>query len=392
MSANTAGGSDTTLLDQFAKLGVPQALQQALIKQGISVPTPIQDTAIPLILSGKEIYLHAETGTGKTLAFLVPLFVQTDPLLPYIQAVIIAPTHELALQIQKQSLDLAQNSGLPIRTLLLIGGTAKDRQIEKLKKKPHIVVGSPGRIAELIAEGRLKTHKVKSIVVDEADRLLCDENITDIRAIIKAAPSSRQLLFASATQKTESDEILQALSPNLEVVSTGSMPVNPLIEHYFIVCEERDKPDVMRSMLHAFAPTRALIFVHRNETAEIVSAKLAHHKLAVADLHGAYDKEDRKLAMEQIRSGKVIALIASDVAARGLDIKGVSHVFNLDAPSDSKAYLHRVGRTGRAGAKGVAVTVLTEQQLRLVRRFEEDLGISFKETYLRKGEVHIEQS
>jgi superfamily II DNA/RNA helicase len=163
--------------------------------------------------------------------------------------------------------------------------------------------------------------------------------------------------------------------------------INQNIRHFFTVCEERDKPDILRSALHAFRADRALIFVHRNETAERLAGKLAHHKVAVADLHGAYSKEDRKRAMDDFRGGKVRALIASDVAARGLDIKGVTHVFNYDVPSESKAYLHRVGRTARAGASGVAVSILTAQQGRILERLEQELGITMTEFYLRSGEV-----
>jgi superfamily II DNA/RNA helicase len=155
------------------------------------------------------------------------------------------------------------------------------------------------------------------------------------------------------------------------------------------VCEERDKATVLRRLLHALRPERALVFVHRNETAEIVSAKLAHHGIPVANLHAAADKRDRKQAMDDFRSGRVPVLIASDVGARGLDITGITHVINLDVPAQSNAYLHRVGRTARAGAKGHAVTLMTEAEVRLVRRFERELGIVLTRVSLREGRVVI---
>jgi superfamily II DNA/RNA helicase len=171
------------------------------------------------------------------------------------------------------------------------------------------------------------------------------------------------------------------------MLRAGAAPVNENIEHFYLVCEGRDKPEVLRKLLHALRPERAMVFVHRNETAENVAAKLAHHQILVADLHAASYKRDRKKAMDEFRSAQVHVLIVSDVAARGLDIKGVTHVFNLDVPTQSKAYLHRVGRTARAGAKGQAVTLMTGDEVRLVRRYENELGIVMHHVRMREGRV-----
>ncbi len=375
----------------FAELGFKTELLTALAKQSITEPTAIQIAAAPVLLEKRDAYLQAETGTGKTLAYLLPLYSKIDPKIENAQVIVVAPTHELAIQIQRQCTDLSQLSGLPIRVILLIGGTSVDRQKDKLKKKPHIVIGSSGRIRDLIEDGKLKAHTVKTIVVDEADRMLTAESLGDLRAIIKASAKDRNLVFVSATEHAAAAEVITALAPNMVRVKTGATPVNANIDHLYLVCEERDKPELVRKLLHALTPKRSIVFVHRNEDAELVAEKLAHHKMNVVDLHGALEKEDRKAAMDQIRSGDADVLIASDVAARGLDIKGVTHVFNLDVPSDSDAYLHRVGRTGRAGAKGVAVSLLNEQQLRLVNRFRKDLGINLIEVYLRGGDVYAVQ-
>ena len=336
----------------FSDIGVKPDLIAALAKQKITEPTPIQTVAYPVLLEGKDAYLNAETGTGKTLAYLLPLFCRIDPKLAATQLMVVVPTHELALQIQRQCCDLAQNAAWPIHTLLLIGGTVIDRQIEKLKKKPQIVVGSPGRIRELIQLGKLKAHQIKTLVIDEADRLLLEESLPAIRELLHVLPRDRQMVFVSATEQAESRSVIASLSPNLVSLQTAETPVNPNIEHFYVVCEERDKPDVLRSLLHAMNPERAIVFVHRTETAEIVAAKLAYHHISVAQLHGAFGKEDRKQAMDDFRSGRAAVMIASDIAARGLDIPGVTHIFNLDVPTLSKAYLHRVGRTARAGALG----------------------------------------
>jgi superfamily II DNA/RNA helicase len=371
----------------FTDLLLPTELIAALAKQQISDPTPIQSAAMPVLMAGKDAYLNAETGTGKTLAYLLPLFTRIDPAKAGTQVVIVAPTHELAIQIHRQSCDLAQNAGRAIRSVLLIGGTATDRQIEKLKAKPHVVVGSPGRIVELIERGKLKMLHIRSIVIDEADRLLHDESLHWIQKIVSVAPPTRQLIFASATIESQTRQVMETLSPAAEMLCPGTVAVNENIEHLYLVCEERDKPDVLRKLLHAFDVPRSIVFVHRNDVAERVAAKLAHHKLVVADLNAELNKLDRKQAMDGIRSGAIRIMIASDLAARGLNILGVTHVFNLDVPTMSKAYLHRVGRTARAGAKGTAISLVTEIEARLIRRYEQELGITIQCVRIRDGRV-----
>jgi ATP-dependent RNA helicase DeaD len=371
----------------FTDLLLPTDLIAGLAKQQISDPTPIQSAAIPLLMAGKDAYLNAETGTGKTLAYLLPLFARMDHALAATQVVVVAPTHELAIQIHRQSCDLAQNAGRAIRSVLLIGGTATARQIEKLKGKPQVVVGSPGRIVELIERGKLKMQHIRGIVVDEADRLLHEESLTWIQKIVRQAPAARQLIFASATIEPQTRDVMAALSPEAVVLRPGAEAVNENIQHLYLVCEERDKPEVLRKLLHAFDVPRAIVFVHRNDVAERVAAKLAHHKLAVADLNAELDKMERKRAMDGIRSDTVRIVIASDLAARGLNIPGVTHIFNLDVPTMSNAYLHRVGRTGRAGAQGMAISLLTEIEARLVRRYEQELGIVMQCVRVRDGHV-----
>jgi superfamily II DNA/RNA helicase len=371
----------------FTDLQLPPDLIAALSKQQISEPTPVQSAALPVLLAGKDAYLNAETGTGKTLAYLLPLMARIDPAQVGTQVVIVAPTHELSIQIHRQSCDLASNSGRAIRSVLLIGGTATARQIDKLKSKPHVVVGSPGRIVELIERGKLKTASLRAIVVDEADRLLQDESLNWIQKIISLAPPARQLIFASATIEAQTREVLTTLSPEAVTLSPGTAAVNENIQHLYLICEERDKPDMLRKLLHAFDVPRSIVFVHRNEVAERVAAKLAHHKLAVADLSAGLDKLDRKHAMDGIRSGAINIMIASDLAARGLNIPAVTHVFNLDVPTMSNAYLHRVGRTARAGAQGTAISLLTEIEARLVRRYEEELGIVMQRIKVRDGHI-----
>ncbi|MEI6646364.1 MAG: DEAD/DEAH box helicase [bacterium] len=371
----------------FTEIGVPDDLVAALAKQAITEPMPIQTVAYPVLTAGKDAYLCAETGTGKTLAYLLPLLGRLDLALSATQLAVIAPTHELALQIQRQCIELAKNANRPVRTLLLVGGTLIERQVEKLKTKPHVVIGSPGRIRELIQLRKLKAHLIKCVVIDEADRLLADEGEPMIRALLHVMQRDRQMVYVSATEQPQSAATIAAISPTLVMLRTTGMPINANIEHLGLICEERDKPDVLRSLLHALSSGRVMVFVHRTETAENVAAKLAHHKINVAQLHAAVDKQDRQQAMEAFRSGRANVLIASDVAARGLDIPDVTHVVNLDVPTLSKAYLHRVGRTARAGASGVAISFFTKEETQLARRFEQEMGIVIHRARLREGKL-----
>jgi superfamily II DNA/RNA helicase len=371
----------------FEQFGLAPALLVGLEKQNFIEPTPVQVQAVPVVQAGSDTYINAETGSGKTLAYLIPLFQVLKCELRAAQVLILAPTQELAIQIHRVTCDLAQHSGMDIRSASLIGGAAIDRQLEKLKKKPQVIVGTPGRILELLERGKLKLSEIKTLVIEEADRLLADESLEAVQKVIRACPGRRQLVFVSATEQPKSKEVMEQLSPGLVRLHAEDVVVNPNIEHFYVVVDQRDKADTIRKLVHATKTKKAIVFTHRNETAENLAARLEHHKVAVADLHGTYDKEVRKQAMQNFRSGKATVMIASDVAARGLDISGITHVFNLDIPSKGKDYLHRVGRTGRAGTQGVAVSVVVRSEVRLVKQFERDFGISMREVILREGQM-----
>lgn len=371
----------------FAELGLPPELLSALARQKITEPTAIQVAALPLLLAGKDAYLSAPTGTGKTLAYLLPVFCHLAPAEAATQAIIVAPTHELAIQIQRQCGELAVNAGWAIRSLLLVGGTSMERQIEKLKKKPHVVIGTLGRIHDLLDMGKLKVRGLRALVIDEADRTWVPENLPALRALISAAPAGRQLIFASATPPEAGTTAFAAVAPSLVVVRAGEEPVNENIEHFYLVCEERDKFTVLRKLLHALRPERAIVFVNQTGSAEDVADRLAHHQVPAGALDATGHKFSRKQAMEDFRSGRVPVLVASDVGARGLDIAGVTHVINLDAPGQSMAYLHRVGRSARGAGSGQAVTLVTDEELRLIRRYEGELGILVQAMRLREGRM-----
>ena len=369
----------------FSDLEISPVFVTALGVDKITEPTPIQAKAIPALLAGKNAYLSSETGTGKTLAYLLPLFAHIDPVQRALQAIVVVPSHELAVQICDLGRALAQNANAEIRLLALIGGTSLKRQVEKLKNKPHMVVGTPGRIKELIDLRKVRPHTVETVVIDEADRLLMRENLAAIDRIIKSTLPQRQLVFVSATKQAESSQQAEVLAPDLVQIDAGPNRINPAIEHAYIECQKRDKPVVLRKLLHALRPERAIVFLHKNDNTEELTAKLLHHKISAVDLHGSQDNSRRRTAISDFRRAAANVLVASDIAARGLDIRGVSHVVNYDIPTRSKDYLHRVGRTSRAGSQGYAVSLMAPPELRLVARYEKELGIAVRAASLQRG-------
>ncbi|MDA0333764.1 MAG: DEAD/DEAH box helicase [bacterium] len=369
----------------FDGLGLNPTWVAALADQAISQPTEIQQQAIPVVLQGKDTYISAETGTGKTLAYLLPLLERLDASSRNLQVVILAPTLELALQIHEQVRALTTAAGSDIRSQALIGGVSFKRQLEQLKAKPHLIAGTPERVLELISSRKLKMHEVRCVVIDEADRLLVDQIRETVESVIRSAPSRRQLVFVSATQQAQTSGNVRTLAPDLLMVDTGGDKVSATIEHLFVIVEQRKKPEMLRRLIHATQPERALVFVHRNTRAEELADKLGFHDLRAVWIHGAADRMERKQAMEAFRRGDARVLISSDLAARGLDLPGVTHVFNLDPPTQSQDYLHRAGRTGRAAAAGCSILLLDPQEQRLVSRYTRDLGIELQAVRLAGG-------
>ena len=368
----------------FDSLGLPPALVQALGARGLDAPLPIQTAALPVLMAGKSAMLVSRTGSGKTLAYLLPILTGIDAESQHVQAVVLAPTHELAMQITRVATELSREAGLGVRVLALIGGAAASRQIEGLKKKPHLVIGSAGRMTHLMELGKLKLKDTAWLVLDEADRMLIEESLEHIRKITGQLDAGTRFVFVSATEGPATTRIARALAPNLEFVRMQD-GVSPQIRHCYLVCEERDKIDWLRKALRGLSPERALVFVHRGASAERMAERLEHHQLSVADLHGAHDKFQRQAALDDFRKGKAQTLIASDIAARGLDIFGVELVVNVDVPSQSRDYLHRAGRTGRAGATGLVLSLMTEAESRLAKRYAQDLDIILEQVQLVRG-------
>lgn len=375
-------------MKEFEKLNLREDIVNALEVQGLTIPTEIQKRAIPTILEGKNLVAQSETGTGKTLAYLLPIIQKIDTDKKENQAIILAPTHELAVQINNEIINLNKNLEKKVSSTILVGSGNIKRQMEKLKEKPQIIVGSSGRILELIGKKKVSAHTIKMFVMDEGDKLLHYKSIEEVNSIRKTMMKDTQKLIFSATLTNNTMEVALKIMGEYETIQVkGSNKVNENIEHNYFVVDSRDKDDTLRRLIHASKTTKALVFINRNYDLKITLEKLRYHKIEVESLHGENNKEKRKNALEAFRNGKVQVLMASDVAARGLDIKGLTHIINLDIPEDAKNYLHRVGRVGRAGEHGIAYSIVDKKEEYLIRRYEEAFGINIQKKYIYEGKI-----
>ena len=376
------------MFEQFTSLGISEPLAQALAAQQITQPTSIQQEAIPVILSGKDVIARSETGSGKTLAYLLPVFEKIDPAVRGTQALILTPTHELAVQVHRQAELLQKNGARDVSSALIIGAANITRQIERLKGKPQIVIGSAGRILDLIHRKKIQAHLVRTIVLDEGDRLLDDLNREVVEAVIHTTLRDRQLLLFSASVGAETQKHAQALmkeDAQKLFIQTAAMPAQ--LEHCYILTQQREKILELRKILAGEKPKKAIVFLNNPTNIEVTVDKLNYHGIEAAGIYGMAHKTDRKQALEQFRKGMVQVLVASDIGARGLDIPEVTHVINLDIPEDPTFYLHRAGRCGRQGKTGMVLSLATPSERRWIHRLERALEITIHQKEMSHGKL-----
>jgi len=376
------------MINTFGELGLDPRLVEGMKRQGITEPTGIQASTIQLALENRDIVGQSPTGSGKTLAFLLPIFHRIDAGKREMQAIILAPTHELVMQIEKEIRLMSESSGVAVTSTAIIGEVNITRQIEKLREKPNIIVGSAGRVLELIKRRKINAQTVKTIVIDEGDRMLDEHNLSTVKDVIKTTLRDRQLMLFSATVSEKTLNTARELMKDPQVIRIDEVgKINPNINHIYLVTEQRDKIEVLRKLAASINPERAIVFINKSEEIQLTTAKLQYHHLSACDISGSASKEDRKKALESFRKGEIKLLVASDIAARGLDIKGVTHIINLDLPMDSKGYLHRAGRTGRMGEPGTTISIVTEKEVPFIRRCERDLKIEIAEKIISRGKI-----
>lgn len=365
-------------------LGVSEELSEALKKQQIEKAFPVQEQVIPKMLAGENVAAIAPTGTGKTLAYLLPALMQIDAADQSPQAVVLAPTYELAMQIARTAQELTQAAGLPIRALGLVGGANTARQIERLKKKkPQLVTGSAGRLLELVQKGKLHLHDVSLLVLDEFDRLFDAQNMAHTAAFVQAlrkARGDRPLAYAlfSATAPRKALEQADFLGHPALIRVEAAPEDLARIEHYAMVVPFRDKIQKVRKLTRRLGVKRGLVFTNRVYDAYKMLEHLRYDGLRVTALTGKENKQMRRKAVADLEKGAATLLLSTDLAARGLDIRDIDTVFNLDLPEDAKTYLHRAGRTGRAGKEGRVVTLADPKEAGKLTRLQKALSLSFQ--------------
>ncbi|MDB5052903.1 MAG: box helicase [Bacilli bacterium] len=370
----------------FETLTIDQLFIKALQDMDITSPTPIQVEAIPLVLEGKDVIAQSQTGTGKTLAYLLPTLQKINRDLKQLQVMILVPTRELGMQIIVEIEKLAQQSEILAQSL--IGGASVSRQIDKLRLHPQIVVGTPGRILELIKVKKLSMHYVQTIVVDEVDQVFDLGSMQEVEAVLKSAMRDRQILFFSATiTDAIQTAALRWMNEPAVIHINPEQRASETLEHLYFVCEEREKIDILRRLIRLYNPKSAIVFINETDDAAEVMGKLRHGGLSIEALYGEASKQERARAMSGFREGRFQLLLATDVAARGLDLTNVTHVINLDLPVDADHYVHRAGRTGRMGRKGTVLSIVARKQQFIIDKYAKTLGVSFVQKDMYEGKI-----
>lgn len=353
----------------FSELNLHPQLVQAVSERGYAEPTPIQSSVIPAMLDGQDVIGQAQTGTGKTAAFALPILHNLEPARGHVQCLVLAPTRELALQVAQSFHAYGHHRGASV--LPVYGGQPYSRQISRLRRGVDVVVGTPGRLLDLLDRGALDLSNVQFLVLDEADEMLSMGFIEDIETLLAATPAGRQTALFSATMPAEIRRLADRYmrQPQFITVEREQLTV-PAIEQRYYLVNRKDKMAALTRLFEVETIASALIFVRtRIESGKLANALTVRGFPAEA-LNGDLSQDMREQALNRFRNGQIQVLVATDVAARGLDIDGISHVFNYDLPQDEEWYVHRIGRTGRAGRTGVAITLLTPDEQWHLRRIE----------------------
>ncbi|MFS0780892.1 DEAD/DEAH box helicase [Bacillus sp. 1P06AnD] len=382
------------MANQFERFSFHPYILKAIEERGFTKPTDIQERVINATLKGTSIIGQSQTGTGKTHAYLLPIMNRIQAEREEVQAVITAPTRELANQIYKEALKIAEHfpEGQEINVRCFIGGTDKQRSIDKLKNQPQLIIGTPGRIKDLMEAKALQVFTADTLVVDEADLMLDMGFIEEVDHIAARMSEKLQMLVFSATIPEKLKPFLQKYMENPKYVQVDPKHVTAQkIEHVLIPLRHRNKEKTLYDVVTAYNPYLAIIFTNTKQTADHVADDLMKKGLRVGRLHGNLSPRERRKMMKQINELEFQYVVATDLAARGIDIEGVSHVINYELPSDLDFYIHRAGRTARAGYSGIAATIYELSDEDALNRLEK-MGVSFSNKDLQNGEwIELEE-
>ena len=354
---------------KFSELGLSEGIVNTLTEIGYEQPTPIQEQTIKLALEGRDVLGQAQTGTGKTAAFGLPTIEKIDASNPAIQALVIAPTRELAVQGQEELFRFGKSKGLKVRTVF--GGSSIEKQIKGLKAGAHIVVGTPGRLVDLIKRKAIKLDQLETLILDEADEMLNMGFREDIETILSQTPEDRQTLLFSATMPNDIKKIGVKFMKNPEHIKIAAKEMTAdRIDQYFVKTKEFEKFDVLTRLLDVERPELAIVFGRTKRRVDELIRGLKLRGYRAEGMHGDLDQNKRLRVLRDFKAGHIDVLVATDVAARGLDVSGVTHVYNYDITQDQESYVHRIGRTGRAGKSGRSVTFVSYNEMGYLRAIE----------------------
>ncbi|UYO36213.1 DEAD/DEAH box helicase [Bacillus zhangzhouensis] len=363
-------------------------IQENFQTAGFEKPTAIQEKTAEWITEKRDVIAESPTGTGKTLAYVLPLLNKIDVNIKHPQVLILAPSRELVMQIFDVVQEFKQGSG--IKAISLIGGANIKKQQEKLKKHPNIVVATPGRVQELIKIKKLKMHEVKTIVLDEADQLLVPEHMKTIQAIIKSTLKERQILCFSATLKEETVQLIKEMTSEPEVLKIArSEEEAQKVGHYYLLCDQRDKVKLLQKLAR-LEDMQALVFVRDITNLSIYAEKLAYHHVELGVLHSEAKKAERAVILKSFEQREFPLLLATDIAARGIDIDDLPYVIHADMPNE-EGYIHRSGRTGRAGKEGAVISLVTPQEQSMLKKMAKKLNLSLEEIVYKQGQLQLAQ-
>jgi len=349
-------------MPSFQEFGLSPLINRAISEMGFEETTPIQEKTIPLALQGRDVIGQAQTGTGKTAAFGIPMMERMQSERDPVKGLVVTPTRELAIQVAEELNRIGQFKG--IRALPIYGGQDIERQIRALKNRPQIIVGTPGRLMDHMRRRTIRLQQVEFTVLDEADEMLSMGFVEDIENILSEVPADRQTMLFSATMPKPILDLAQRFmkAPEFISIKTKEMTV-PQIEQYYIEVQEKQKFDVLCRLLDIHSPDLAIVFGRTKRRVDELFEALSKRGYSAEGIHGDLTQARRDAVMRHFKEGLTEILVATDVAARGLDIGGVTHVYNFDIPQDPESYVHRIGRTGRAGKTGLAVTLVTPREI-----------------------------
>ena len=347
---------------KFEELNLSSSVIKAIKNMGFEETTPIQEQTIPLVMEGADLIGQAQTGTGKTAAFGIPMVEKVTADIGKIHSLVLTPTRELAVQVAEELNKIGQYKG--IKTLPIYGGQEISRQIRALKNRPHFIVGTPGRLLDHINRKTIRLDSIEMVVIDEADEMLNMGFIEDIEEILSEIPTKRQTLLFSATMPERIRRLANNFMNEPELIKVAAKEVTvPNIEQHYMEVKEKQKFDVLCLLLDIHSPELAIVFGRTKRRVDELSEALSKRGYLAEGLHGDLTQAKRDSVMRKFKNGTIEVLVATDVAARGLDITGVTHVINFDIPQDPESYVHRIGRTGRAGKTGLALTFVTPREI-----------------------------